>query len=93
MPEQIDMWVEVMKKLNKLGHQRVDLEKELRAMVDTARQPALDGRPLCTWQEIADMIGGTKQSAHQRYAPSNDPGPDSAPSERRRAPRRTKPAQ
>lgn len=55
--------------LRRLAVMRTQLEVRLRQTVDTLRSPDMSGYCAASWQEIADDLGVTRQSAHARFAP------------------------
>lgn len=59
----------LLRKLEKKVEEQVNLQQEIDDLVMTARSPGLTGPPLCTWQELGDVLGMTRQGVAQAYTP------------------------
>lgn len=58
---------QTLMKLTALTERQRSIEAHRYSLVRAARAHNLDRQPLCTWAEIADALGVTRQAAQQRY--------------------------
>jgi hypothetical protein len=57
----------VLNRLAVLKQKQFDLMVELDATMGMARAPDLAGWALCSWAEIAEALGTTKQASWERW--------------------------